>query len=524
MVIDTRPALKGSILLFVLSTLLACLSASAIQEPPPFWKSGTSHERTDYERWVTNYARKDLTKMVASDGTAQLKLVITALEGEESVQSADVFRTSILRFVTELSTSGQVRGFTYSYMSTKGSSGTPIPAADLKRLDKLLARLPEDGFHLPPPGRRMLLQAVSGQRLVTRVYDLANTPDIVWEILRLSGCAMNSWVPKFKSQSVIDTRVSQFDGFCALSPSGREILYAQANGPLQVWEPTTHELLAEIPLDYLGNRAAFSPDGSLVVIGNSPCICLETRTWSIIKKFPRFQRGKQEYILVPQFTHDGSHLLLQSSQYPLQIYDVRSWQQVDASPEVPEGATQYVPSNNGKRAVVRLQTGALVLWDTVGRRQIAVLDNNTYLSHVSFAPDDSQVAVSTAQIWGYLDFGGSPRVRIWKTKNGELLHELRPNIRMIDGGVDGLIWSPDGHYVLAAIYGTFTRNISVFSTKTGQHRGDFEDCGKVTGMALLPDGKQLVTGSEFGRIHFWDFETGLKSIKAFEASLAPLRD
>ena len=142
--------------------------------------------------------------------------------------------------------------------------------------------------------------------------------------------------------------------------------------------------------------------------------------------------AKQRRILhadLPQFTPDGHHLLLQNNKPSLEIYDTRTWQSIERLPEVPADALQYFASPNGKRALIRLNSGQVVLWDiTRRRRQLAVLDTNVDLTQVSFSPDNSLVAAATAQSTGdrYLGYWGPPKLRIWKTANGKPVHELHP--------------------------------------------------------------------------------------------------
>lgn len=510
---------------------LAVLLASAFWACSPM-RAGSEQPHAEYQQWVARYARSEFKGRAFDGSSNQLKLIITAVEGEDRKRNPGelFFGTEIFTFGTELATDGQVWGFSHTSMGSKGGGGgDPLPAADMKRLDELLAKLPDDAARLPPANRRMMLQALVNSRPVARVYDRANAPWAVWEILRLSRCGISSWLPEFKPQSEINARGFDHDGFLCQSPDGK-ILFTGMNAPLQIWEPTTHELLAEIRAPWGEvSSIAFSPDGSLAVIGGSECVCFDARTWKVARKFTE-QRSEGGYYTLnfPRFMPDGRHLLLECNKPSLEIFDTTNWRRVVRLPAVPEDALQYVPSPKSKRALVRLKTGSVLLWDSATYRKIATLNANADLSQVAFSPDGSRVAVVTAKESGHPDDWSKPRIRIWKTDKGNLVHELRPFEHPAHEQVEGLAWSPDGQYVLVVTQasGFFTsRGVSVFNVKTGRHRGELTGCPTgVNGLALSPDGSEVVAGCQDGKILFWNFRDALKEIKAFEASLPRLRN
>src|SRR5262249_50748508 len=153
----------------------------------------------DYRMWVAQRARKNLDGQNSRQGTNGLKLVVTVIEGDDQKppENSPFWVSSVSTVCYEIATNGNVSGSSSTFMGVKGwGGGRPIPAQDLKRLDELLAVLPEDGSRLPPAGRRLMLQAATNTGSVVRVYDRANTPETVWEILRLCRCGVRSWSPE----------------------------------------------------------------------------------------------------------------------------------------------------------------------------------------------------------------------------------------------------------------------------------------------------------------------------------------
>jgi WD40 repeat protein len=468
--------------------------------------------REEYRNWVGQFSRTPL------DG---LKLVITAVEGEDKVgEGRPILGWGISGHGCRISLDGALSHFSFSDRGTKGSSGSKIDAGDLQRLDELLGKLPEDGACLPAAGRRVLIQAATGAQATVRVYDRANAPAEVLEVLRLSRSQIRSWLPEFKPQSEIDARPHQHDGFLCLSPDGTQIIFTGMNGPLQFWEPITHESLGEIRAAFSPLAGiTFSPNASLAVIsGWGTCALVETRNWRRLREFaePTIDR-RQHGLEHPRFTPDGKYLVLQCSEPSLRIFDTATWERVARLTDIPEDAVRYIPAPKKKRAVVRLKSGTVALWDLERHAAVAELDRGCSLTHAAFSPDEALLATVTHVKW---DQG---RIRLWKTDSGEVVHELRPFEQVICERILEPFWTPDGQYLLAATkaHSFFTsEGISVWNVKTGRHRGEFTGCpSHVNGVVLLPDGSQLVAGCTDGKIRFWDLPAAMKQIRNFENSL-----
>ncbi len=267
----------------------AWISLAGCQEKP-------SLERREYDQWIQTFRTgspagwfpgpEGLTKNVE----VPLKLVVTAIEGDEpqaNRQEPILFRQS--SHGCEVAADGRVSHFYHGPMGSKGSGYSTIPDADRKRLDQLLSKLPDDGARLPPLGRRLVVQVPEGDHFRARVYDRANAPDEVWEILRLSLSGVRSWVPEFKPENDLRVGEHETDGILALTPNG-QLISAVMNGQLQFWDPATRKELRELPLPngMVPQGIKFSPDGSLAVLtgwGQSTCCVVDTTTWKVLANF-----------------------------------------------------------------------------------------------------------------------------------------------------------------------------------------------------------------------------------------------
>ncbi|MDB6028434.1 MAG: repeat-containing protein [Verrucomicrobiales bacterium] len=487
-------------------------------------------QATDYQEWVASYARSNLTQSGYFGRSDKIAFMVTSVVNEPTNQVRPIF-PSIVRKGSIVYRTGFVRSFYASDDGTSGSGSTEptISAQTLFQLDKMLANLPGDGECLPPRDRRFLVQADVDGQLLTRVYDRGNLPVRVQELTHLAGFQVPVWVPEFKENSRIDSSEWEHDGFLALAPDRRGILYALTHRPLQFWDPVTHELVGEIRSSPFTGREtvegmAYSPDGCKAVVLSSYAgvFCLETETWKVLKKVHRPRNDGGFY--TPRrlgFTANGQHLLLEYDD-ELALFDTDKWERIQQTPEVPPEALQYVQAPDQKRAVVTLKSGEVALWDVQGGRAVTTLCQNVRLSEASFSPDLSLCATVTNGTNLFSRTSSSVRLSIWNSKSGKLETEMNlEGIQAWAEHYDHLLWSPDGGHLLAVsldIGGT--AHVHVFSVKTGRCRGNFSgQSGTLNGLILLPDGSQLIGGGNDGKIHFWDFKAAMKTTESFERSV-----
>jgi hypothetical protein len=505
---DHRPIpLKHGWPIALMCGVLAVIPGSAVREVD------AAPGGSAYQDWIVDYGSAGQHGRHFGQAAALPRFVITAVTGDDTTPPADAlsFSSEVITGL-EIAADGHERSFSVNSMGMKGGGGSILPEDKLRRVEELAATLPEDGAKLPPAGRRVLIEAGA----LKRVYDRANLPDVVLELMHLINAGIPSYVLEFPPQSQIETPGRYIERCLALSPDGRQLLFTGANGPMQLWEPVVHELLREIP-NIGGQGISFSPDGSQAVIsGPQETKVLDTRTWR-----------QTEVVAFSQFScflPDGRHAVLETRNQPLHVYDAVGWQPVDHFAETPERAVRFRPAPKGARALVETGVRTVSLWDTAAHREIAPLAAEAEVLQAAFSPDGTRVAVCmrsrTRNALTLLEIG------IWRASDGLKVSDLRPYEigASSNDGTGGLLWSPDGKYVLvAATTPEFPglRGISVFSAATGRHRGEFAGNYRINGLAVFPDGRKLVAGEPDGNIRFWDFAGALEKIAAFEKSLTP---
>ena len=146
-----------------------------------------------------------------------------------------------------------------------------------------------------------------------------------------------------------------------------------------------------------------------------------------------------------QFTPDGRFFLLRSSGPALLVYDTKTWKRLTTLPDdIPRDAIAYVPSPTAKRAVYLSKNNVLALWDADKRSEVAKLDDSVRFYHVAFSPDESLVAMVTAQkVSG--GYWRPYRIQIWRAEDGTPARDLRPfeqNVLMPWKGSSGARTAP----------------------------------------------------------------------------------
>lgn len=413
----------------------SALAASLICSSPPgraraSTNSASESKRQAYDGWIRDYTGHPPSIGAGPEAKPAL-IVITAIEGEDT-NVADRHRISVrLDYPPEYGgrvlPDGKVYFFGRRVFNLSTAADATIPKSDLGRLKKLIRKLPSDHFVLPPPGRRLVVQVSTADGVLARVYDRANLPERILEILPLIQLHIRSWILKQDPQiRWSEGTFAPFGKFLYVSRGSGEIITAGQNGYMTFWDIDSHSFIKDIdpPVDLEG--LSFSPGGSIAVVQGAYWVgVMDARNWTKVGIFKEPEvRGHLNRLFNPQFTPDGRYFLLQTDQPALRIYDRHTWQRVELSAEIPRDATSYFPAMNGERAVYASKSGAMKLWDPISRRDMATLDKSGMIISADFSPDDSLVAIASMQRSGAAATF-QYRMRVWRSNDGKLLHEMR---------------------------------------------------------------------------------------------------
>lgn len=458
-----------------------------------------------YEAWIRGYRAGPLAGAIGDQH--EIKLKVTVVEGDDLL--SDPKTASVIGplyravfYGCAVSTDGTVSYFHRSAMSVKGSGPSELTSEESERLDQLIGGLPDDDSKLPPPGHRIVLQVVRGNQVQARVYDRANAPQIVLEILRLTHSQIRPLTLDFP---------------------------AEKKWPLTEFSETG------IPSDAIGIRGpdveestilAISRDRYLTVrqvLHDTPAVTItDTNPSNLIRTLREAQVGDRHIgITHAEFTLEGRYLLLLTTLPAVRIYDTKNWQQVPSLPDLPPAAVSYFPSSNWKHGIFVNAAGDVALWDAESRTEVAGLDTDGKLFGISFSPDDSMFATTTGH--QNKNMSSTFHLRIWSTATGELIHELRPFEQTARDDIGDPIWWPDGKYLLATVRDNpmgSNHDIGIWSVRSGRFRGEFSGCVYSSDpLSLVLHDHKLFERCRDGMILMWNAASAMEEIAQFENSL-----
>jgi WD40 repeat protein/tRNA A-37 threonylcarbamoyl transferase component Bud32 len=248
-----------------------------------------------------------------------------------------------------------------------------------------------------------------------------------------------------------------------LSPDGRRLAGAGADGTVKVWDVATGREVCTLG-GHTGpvTCVCFSADGRFLADAGED---MTVKVWDVATgKEPLTLQGHTTRVTGLAFSNDGK--------------------------QVASASAGGDPVRGGK-------AGEVKLWDAATGQEIhPLIGHHNGVSIVCFSPDGQRLASS----------GLDGIVKVWDTGTGKL--ELR--LKGYPSGVSGLCFSPDSKLLAGASTNWF---VQVWDVATGEQK--FFREGHTSGLTILgfssacfsPDGKQLASAS--GKtVKVWDVDTG----------------
>lgn len=472
-------------------------------------------KETDYESWMSDYKNGPLRGSLNDPN--EIVLSVTVVDGDD-LKPADTTVPFSCGMTTSISVSsdGTVSMLRVTPSAIQGGGPDQLPADNLKTLQPLIASLrshpPDDHLRLPPPGRRVVLRIAKGTEILARVYDRADMPDSVLEILGLTGATHGPLTMDFSPERTV--AADEF-GEHDIPPDTVGIRSMNARDPVTKALRADTVILAISPDRSLTVKRYLPFDGRTVVTDAKRSAVVHEETDTLLDR-------RWIYMSHAWFTPDGRFLLLLSNRPAIYIYDTKTWQRVDTLPGLPPGGVAYYPSLDWKHGVLVSQTGEIELWDT--GRKLAMLDLDGELQSVSFSPDDSLFAMTS--VHQNNDQSSTFHLRVWETKTGQFVREMRSLYYFAHDGIGVPIWWSNGKYLLAKTregrFGSYV--VGIWNVESGKFRGGFSGCADSIGdpFAVALAGQRLFDWCPDGKLLTWNAADAIDKIAGFENSLTKL--
>ena len=248
--------------------------------------------------------------------------------------------------------------------------------------------------------------------------------------------------------------------------------------------------------------ATFSPDGTEILTANADGTI---RIWDAeLKREQRQLKGHKNGVMSAVFSSDGKKIVTASRDETVRIWDAVSGRELKKLAEDIRFTTAAF-SPDGKKIVAASHDDIVLICDVASGKELRQLKghtDNVWSAH--FSPDGKKIATAS----GHVNVSGSGDVRIWDAESGKELHKLKGH-----RGFYSVAFSPDGKKIATAGGDNVARIWDVASGKELKKLAGHTD--GVWTVAWSRDGKKIVTTSWDNTAKIWDATTG-KEVKPLE--------
>ena len=276
------------------------------------------------------------------------------------------------------------------------------------------------------------------------------------------------------------------------SPDGKEILTSGPGHQLQIWSVGNGQLLRSLPATGAAH-SAWSPGGESIAVVGEDVRILDAKTGSLTHTF----KGHTRLVWCLAWNPDGRRLLTGSWDGTARVWDAerqpkmsRNIQSELDNKRLFQGRGVLGPDRT--RAAERPTPPDFVvrIRDVATGREIASLRGHTRgLFDVAWHPAGVRIATSS----------GDRTVRIWNTKDGELIATLPVEAERTYP--TALAWSPDGKRLAT---GVENGTVLVWDANRFQQVGRFPGRGFVRSLNWDRVGERIVAAAEDGGVRICD--------------------
>jgi WD40 repeat protein len=254
-------------------------------------------------------------------------------------------------------------------------------------------------------------------------------------------------------------------------------LYSQTEGLIAISDssyPPTPVLLR------LGKGSiyalAYSPNGNLLATGGKDCFVRLIDVASA-REIRNHKASWNFFVDAVGFSADNNFLFLGVGNNTIQVWDVKSWKEVNKFKVSTGVVNTLAVSPDGKLIAVAGGNGIIRLLDARTGNEKSELQGHTYplvgmrvgVRRVVFSPDGTFLASA----------GSDKTVRLW-----DISAHREIGIMQHDGGVWGVDFSPDGELLVS---GSDDKTLRIWNTSNTQQIGGMKFGNSITGTCFIDE-------------------------------------
>jgi hypothetical protein len=485
-----------------------------------------------YEQ-LTSDERNPPPPQIIPLGKSPIALTVSTVEFNDkpvdakTASSPDFCSWSTIWIGVDVSVTGELSSFADGGGEARGGGGGKLPPEDFARLQQLIDNLPDDHHRVPPAKRRITVEVFRNGGAIVRLYDSADLPAEIIEIIRLTGARIEIVTPVFKPDRI-------------LAPD--ETLGLNLPKPRQT----------------MGPDRTISPDGSIGVLHDYVTKTLtvyQGSAWpqnggmpqggEIVRVIPEFWQPDVYggYWVTGEFSPDARYFLVNWGVGAL-LFDTTTWQPITDPRIFPQNLKEFLHSPDWSLGVAVSGAGEAFVWDQQAHRVVSKLpglgaladppvitdgagkrvytEKSGEISCAAFSPDNTRVA-----IYGGPDTVLKSRLGIWDVDSGKDERDIWTSFP--SGQVDPVWWN-DGRWLIAPLTSEHSDSgnglaTDIWDAESGRLLGTLDFSGCDARATPVAEGTRLLQGCYAGKdrqdtaLEF-SVDQVLKQIELFQAMVA----